>query len=51
MGNISVKLFQIWTSGSGGDLVLWIMHNPCLRKEDRSRLITTALLELLVQVS
>ena len=47
MGNIHVKLYEIWTSGSGGDVV----QRKSLRTDDGQRLITIPHLEPSAQVS
>ena len=47
MGNIHVKLFEIWTGGSVGDVVL----RKSLRTTDGQRRITKAHLEPSPQVS
>ena len=49
MRNIHVKLYEIWTSGSGGDIAL--DKKKGLQTHDGQRPTTIAHLELLAQVS
>ena len=51
MGNIHVKLYEIWTSGSGGDVVYRKKFTDDGRTDDGQRPITTAHLEPSAQVS
>ena len=52
MGNIHVKLYKIWTSGSGGDVVQRkSLSMTDRRTDDGQRPITIAQLEPLAQVS
>ena len=47
MGNFYVKLYEIWTSGSGGDVI----QSKSLWTDDRQRPSTIAHLDSLAQVS
>ena len=54
MGNIHVKVCEIWTSGSEGDIVQSLSRDRQMEDgwtDDRQRPITIAHLETLAQVS